>query len=295
MTPEELSMSNDPRPPEWDVPPGRHVRLPKRGTTFVREQAGPPGAPTVVLLHGLGATSALNWPAAYRALAPHFHVVGIDHRGHGRGMRTTFRFRLRDCADDVAHLADVLGVEQVITVGYSMGGPIALLARRRHPSRVAGLVLCATSARFTADDENPSPLGSAIATSLRITPPAVRRQLNEAMLRTVGREWKMSPAFLDEARRHDPAAVAEAARSIRRFDARPWVGRLGCPAASVVTERDRIVPAGRQLELAHAIGASIHPVAGDHDVVARAPARFLPTLVAACSSVSRRTATRATG
>jgi len=39
------------------LPPGREVVLPGRGSTFVREVAGPPGAPTVVLLHGLGATA----------------------------------------------------------------------------------------------------------------------------------------------------------------------------------------------------------------------------------------------
>ena len=35
------------------LPPGRRVELPGRGTTFVRDLAGPPGAPTVVLIHGL--------------------------------------------------------------------------------------------------------------------------------------------------------------------------------------------------------------------------------------------------
>ena len=40
-----------------DMPAGRQVRLPGRGTTFVRDVPGPPGAPTVILLHGLGATA----------------------------------------------------------------------------------------------------------------------------------------------------------------------------------------------------------------------------------------------
>ena len=38
-------------------------------------------------------------------------------------------------------------------VGYSMGGPIAQLIWRRHPDRVAGLVLCATAADFTMTPE----------------------------------------------------------------------------------------------------------------------------------------------
>ena len=55
------------------------------------------------------------------------------------------RFRLADCADDAAALLDVLGIDQAIVVGYSMGGPIAQLLWHRHPEKVAGLVLCATS------------------------------------------------------------------------------------------------------------------------------------------------------
>ena len=53
-------------------------------------------------------------------------------------------FRLEDCADDVVALADELGVRSFIPVGYSMGGPIAQLVWKRHPSRVEGMVLCAT-------------------------------------------------------------------------------------------------------------------------------------------------------
>src|SRR3954469_21660305 len=131
----------------WRVPRGRFVELPGRGRTYVREMAGPPGAPTLVLLHGLAATGGLNWFASFEPLSRHFRVVALDHRGHGRGIRAP-RFRLADCADDVAALADVLGVERFVAVGYSMGGPIAQLTWQRHRDRVEGLVLCATSRNF---------------------------------------------------------------------------------------------------------------------------------------------------
>ena len=122
-------MTSDP----W-LPPGRWVELPGRGTTFVRDLPGPPGAPTVVLLHGLLATADLNWSGCYAALGEHFRVIALDHRGHGRGIRSHGRFRLEDCADDAVALADVLGLHTFIAVGYSMGGPIAQLLWHRHPS-----------------------------------------------------------------------------------------------------------------------------------------------------------------
>ena len=64
-----------------DLPPGRHVRLPGRGTTFVRELPGPHGAPTVLLLHGWTATADLNFFPCYAPLAEHFRVVAIDLSG----------------------------------------------------------------------------------------------------------------------------------------------------------------------------------------------------------------------
>lgn len=268
------------------VPAGRAVRLPGRGTTFVRDVAGPDGAPTVVLLHGLGATGAMNWPGAFGALSPHFRVLALDQRGHGRGIRSARPFRLEDCADDVLRLADALEIEHVIAAGYSMGGPVALLARRRHPSRISGLVLCATAARFGSPDPRTAAFGSVVATSLRLTPPALRRQLNGSVLRYLGRDSPLPPALVEEVRRHDPAALLEASRALGNFDARPWLGQLCCPTSSIVTTRDGLVPPARQLELAQATGARVHRVDADHLGAVRDRARFLPALRAACRFVA---------
>jgi len=134
--------------------PGRRIDLLGRGATWAYDIAGPSGAPTLLLLHGLAATARLNWSTSFAALARGFRVVALDHRGHGRGIRRIGAFKLEDCADDAAALADRLGVERVIPVGYSMGGAVAQLFWRRHPNRTAGLVLCATGARF--GDRGPS-------------------------------------------------------------------------------------------------------------------------------------------
>ena len=80
-----------------DLPLGRRVELPGRGTTFVRDVAGPtPDAPVVVLLHGWFASGGLNWHQAFRPLSQHFRVIAPDLRGHGRGIKAWRRFRLSD-------------------------------------------------------------------------------------------------------------------------------------------------------------------------------------------------------
>jgi pimeloyl-ACP methyl ester carboxylesterase len=62
--------------------------------------------------------------------------------------------------------------------------------------------------------------------------------------------------------------------------------KVDIPTAVVVTTRDRIVPADRQLGLARTIpGASVHEVDADHAVCITAPQVFARTLLEACWSV----------
>jgi pimeloyl-ACP methyl ester carboxylesterase len=273
------------------VPAGRFVELPGRGTTFIRE-AGPVGAPALVLLHGLSATGGLNWLWCFEPLARQYRVIAIDHRGHGHGIRTR-HFRLADCADDVAALADVLGIPQVTAVGYSMGGPIAQLLWHRHRSLVSGLVLCATARSFrTPRSQFAFSLMPFITAGLRSTPGIARRAVMSRLLeqRMAGipqREWVM-----DELHGSDPATIAEAAAAIGRFSSREWIGEVDVPTAVVVTEQDRLVPPQRQRRLAESIpGARVVSVQGDHGVCVADPRAFVPALLAACStsSAARRT------
>ena len=89
--------------------------------------------PTVVLLHGWTASSDLQFFTAYEALAARCSFVGIDHRGHGRGLRSPTAFTLEDVADDAAAVLRHLGDTNVVAIGYSMGGPISMLLRATAP------------------------------------------------------------------------------------------------------------------------------------------------------------------
>jgi len=273
------------------LPPGQRVELPGRGTTYVRDLAGPPTAPTVVLLHGLLATADLNWSGAYAALTRHFRVVALDQRGHGRGIRSRSRFRLEDCADDVAALADVLDVPTFVPVGYSMGGPVAQLVWRRHPERVDGLVLCATSRNFRGHPRERFAFEAmAVADiAVRVTPPAVRQWMAERMVARRAANDAYTQWAWNEFRRSDPVKLIEAARALVRFTSHEWIGDVDVPTAVVVTRDDRLVPAPRQRKLAATVpGASAFELDGDHPVVVREPERFVPVLLEACLDVSRR-------
>src|SRR5690349_7883935 len=115
------------------------------GRLTVWDTAGPAGAPTLVLLHGVTLDADTNWSGVLSALCEHFRVLTLDLRGHGIGPRVRLPYRLEDCADDVAMVVRALGAGPVVPVGYSMGGMVAQVFWRRHPELTAGLVLCATA------------------------------------------------------------------------------------------------------------------------------------------------------
>jgi pimeloyl-ACP methyl ester carboxylesterase len=256
------------------LPRGAIVRVPGRGDVFVRYSAGRPGAPTVLLLHGWMASADLNWPGTFNALAGRYHVLAMDVRGHGRGIRSTEPFSFEDCADDAAGLLRELGVKGAVVVGYSMGGPIGLVLARRHPALVRGLVLVASSAELARTG-----LGRGLAVAVHLLGVLVRSGLPDRVLREVVRARppvlgdlaELAPWLAGEAKRLHPADIVGAGRAIAAFDARPWLGELRVPAASVVTRRDLAVGPDKQRATAAALAGAVVEVDGGHAVCATDP------------------------
>ena len=262
-----------------------------RGEMFVRESEGPKDAKTLVLLHGLGATGLLNWRPVFETLAETYRVVVVDHRGHGRGMRIQSHFRLADCADDVAILAEQLEIESFIAVGYSMGGPIAQLLWKRHRNRIEGLVLCATACQFGSKERRL--LSRAVSPMVnfagRIAPRRTIRRVTQQWLSDAIADPQIRDTVLSEVGTSDAVAVGQAAAAVVRFDSSAWISEVDVPTSVVLTEKDRLVPATSQRAMADKIrGAVIHTVPGDHSVCVTRPALFVPALDDACASVARR-------
>ncbi len=272
------------------LPPARFVELGDLGTVMVRDFGGEPDAPVIALLHGWTATADLNWFRCYGSLGERYRVIAFDHRGHGTGLRSKKPFRLEDCADDVVEMADALGVDRFIPVGYSMGGPIAQLIWRRHPERVRGLVLCATAPYFAGRREKR--LGSVgfsgLAAVARLAPEQTKTWLVE-QLYLQRRTAKWEPWAMRETADHDWRAVIEAGKAVGKFSSTEWIGQLDVPASTVFTMRDQVVPLRRQVKLFEEISdCEAFRVDGLHDAVVANSDRFAPTLIRAIDSVLQR-------
>ena len=279
-----------PTPPP-DLPPSKVLWVPDRGEMFLRDQDGPKDALPVLLLHGWTASADTTWFSVYPALAGQHRLVAVDQRGHGRGIRSEEPFSLEACADDAAGLLELLGIRKAIVVGYSMGGAVGLLLWQRHPELVAGLVMCGTALEWRS-----TPRERLIWKSLGIFEVALRlgtgdgfvqRYLHYAVAHTpevaelrawVGGEFKRGYDRDVAAAGTVPCPASTPGRSSTSIDV---------PCASVVTERDRLVRAKEQLDLAEALGAPVFAVDGDHDTPLVRPKEFSTAVADAIDSVAR--------
>jgi pimeloyl-ACP methyl ester carboxylesterase len=268
----------------------RHVLdLPGRGRTVVWDLPGPAGAPTLLLLHGVTLTAALNWSGILGTLGRHYRVVLLDQRGHGGGPAAV-TVRLEDCADDAAAVAERLGITQLVVVGYSMGGFIAQLVWRRHPGLVSGLVLCSTARNVSGApwERSASLMMPGLITAAMCMPAAgvMRADLvGSALLDTdckpADRQWALS-----EMRRTSLVNALSAMQAVSAYTTHSWIGSVDVPTAVVVTRHDRVVPPRRQWKLARALpDATVIELDGGHDVFLHSPARFGAAVASACAVV----------
>jgi pimeloyl-ACP methyl ester carboxylesterase len=251
---------------------------------------GPDGAPTIVLLHALATTGYLSWYPVISELARSYRVVVLDQRWHGRGI-TSPTFRVEDCADDVAALLDVLGIERCIPVGYSLGGLVAQSVAHRHPDRVEGLVLCATARNFRGKRQEQLffPLLSGAMLPLR---PLVHRRVGRstANLAALPSAVPTDKGWgLQEFRSTSAWSMPAVLNELGRFNSAPWVGEISTPTTVIVTTKDKTIPPHRQRKLAEAIpGAHVHELEGGHVSLVLRAKEFEHALVTALASVTAR-------
>ncbi len=143
---------------------------------------GDPGAPVVVLVHGVVASGATWWRIGPALAARGHHVLAVDLPGHGAGPRIDRPFTLADLADDLWATVDAAGVVPAVLWGHSLGALAVLEAVRRRPAWAGRLVL----------EDPPGPAssdGAAVAADVRAGVALARADL---------------AAFLDAERRANP-------------------------------------------------------------------------------------------
>ncbi len=297
-----LARPLDHRQPEASIPPplppGRVVDLPGRGEVFIRD-TGPPGLvgssqntgpPPVLLLHGWTVSGDLNFFTSFDELSPAYRVLALDHRGHGRGIRSEQPFSLEDCADDAAALLRHLGVGPAVVVGFSMGGAIAMLLWHRHPALVGGIVFSGTALEWSESLKD-----RLVWRGMSVFEVALRSGTGDGLVERVLRETLEECPTLEpyrawvtgEFHRGYPTDLAGAGRALSTYDGRPLAAGMDVPCAVVLTTRDQLVPPAKQRRLARATRARVFEVDADHMAPFTRGPVFAAALRAAVDHIAR--------
>ncbi|RDC61033.1 Soluble epoxide hydrolase [Alteripontixanthobacter maritimus] len=96
--------------------------------------------PPLLLIHG-GKDHCRSWDWTAEALSKDWHVIAMDHRGHGDSEWVTDGiYEAQDMVYDVAQLVHQLGLAPVTIIAHSLGGNVALRFAGIFPEQVRRIV-----------------------------------------------------------------------------------------------------------------------------------------------------------
>jgi pimeloyl-ACP methyl ester carboxylesterase len=214
------------------------------------------GEPTLVLLHGFGA-SVFSWREVMAPLAQEGRVVAFDRPAFGLTERpmpgewTGENPYSREAqAAQTVGLMDALGIEQAVLVGNSAGGSIAVLTALRYPERVRALVL--VDAAIYGEGGAPGWLRPLLDTpQVRHLGPLLVHSIQARGEEGIRLAWhdpaRVTPEILEgyhkplQAQNWD-RALWEFTRASRPLDLPDRLGEITIPVLVITGDDDRIVP-----------------------------------------------------
>ena len=260
-----------------------------------------------LVIHGGPGGDHSGFKPAFTPLSEHLQLIYFDHRGQGRSARgDPSRYTLDENVEDMEALRLHLGLGQVVSIGTSYGGMVAIAHAARYPDAVSHLVLAVTAAH-----------GGFIPRAQQI----VQQRGTDEQKRVCATLWAggfRTPEELQEyyavmgplySRTFEPASAAavrgRAAPSpeplnrafgpggfLRSFDLRPELPRITAPALILAGRHDWICPPEFSEEL-HALmpGSTLRIFENSsHSLRVDEPARLVSEILAFTATPGRTTA-----
>lgn len=217
-------------------------------------ESGRRDAPALVLLHGIGSTSA-GWRLQYEPLGEHFRVVAWDAPGYGgsrplEGDAPT----AEDYAAALGRLLDALGIAEAIIGTSSWGTATGVAFARLFPARVRGLVLGGPSAGWgwLPKEERERRLASRVKRARTL---GVKRMREDDAAELVPPSTRAEVIqWLRGAEGLNVEGYAQAAQMLAAVDVAREAAQVACPARVVAGELDKRTPPESN---AHRIAAAL--------------------------------------
>lgn len=234
------SMQDIPYPPDTkqaSLPDGTEIAYVDRGE----------GPYTLVFVHGLG-TYLKAWEYNLDALSAHFRCVALDLPGYGKSSKGDYPYGMAFFAGQVRAFCEVLGLENIVLVGHSMGGQVALTLALNHPDLAKKIVLIAPAGIETFSEAEANWLRAVY------TPEVVKNTTTEQIRKNFLLNFYQWPddaeflyqdrLFLRETAEYD-GWCRMVPQCVAAMLAEPVFGRLGEITASVLVifgENDALIP-----------------------------------------------------
>ncbi|GAB6184906.1 alpha/beta fold hydrolase [Thermopirellula anaerolimosa] len=220
----------------------------------------------VVFVHGFPLDYTM-WDAQIAEFSGDCQVLAPDLRGFGASGVTPGIVTMERFADDLAELADGVGIasQGVVLCGLSMGGYIAFQFLRKYAGLLRGLVLCNTRATADSDEVRENRYRLAAAVRQDGSEVVIRQMLPKLLAEQTRKERPDCVTRLEDMmRRASPEGIAAAALGMaERPDSTALLSSVPCPTLVVAGEFDVLSPPSEMRMMANAIpGARFEVIPG---------------------------------
>jgi pimeloyl-ACP methyl ester carboxylesterase len=113
------------------------------GLSIFYREAGPAGAPTLLLLHGLPSSSRM-FESLFARLSDQYHLVAPDYPGYGHSDwpdPRAFAYTFDHLAETMNHFTEALGIPRCTLYMQDYGGPVGFRMALAHPERIEALIV----------------------------------------------------------------------------------------------------------------------------------------------------------
>jgi pimeloyl-ACP methyl ester carboxylesterase len=107
---------------------------------------------TLLFLHGFCETHEV-WNDFLVPLIQHFNVIALDLPGFGDSELLQTPFTIDDVGNAVANWLKERHLEEIVVIGHSMGGYVALSLLENHPGMIGGLCLFHSTVLADSDEK----------------------------------------------------------------------------------------------------------------------------------------------
>jgi len=98
------------------------------------------GKPAILFVHGWSNNRSI-WDDQVAHFSNQYRVVTVDLAGFGESGSNRQAWTMSSFGEDVKAVIEKLGLDQVILVGFSMGGPVVIETAKKLPKPVVGIVI----------------------------------------------------------------------------------------------------------------------------------------------------------